>query len=347
MNARFDVVAVGNALVDVIGSVEEGFLAAHGIVKGSMSLVDEPRSAALYSAIPEVIETSGGSAANTAYGVASLGGRAAFIGKVADDSFGRAFALDLHRVGVEFLPVPVGLDESTGRCIIAVTPDGQRSMSTYLGAAAMLTPGDVDAATAGAGEVLFLEGYLFDRPEAKEAFRVAAAAAHAAGRRVALTLSDSFCVERHRDDFLAMVRDEVDVLFSNESELLSLYRQDDFSAAVSLLRDDCEFAAITRDHRGSVVVDADRLVTIAPVPVDHVVDATGAGDLYAAGFLVGVVRGLDVEECGRLGSIAASEAISHMGPRPVMPLRDLVPAELRAAVRGMDGFSRDAHGGSP
>lgn len=334
MSARFDVVAVGNALVDVIGSVAEEFLAAQGIVKGSMSLVDEQRSAALFSAIPETIETSGGSAANTAFGIASLGGRAAFIGKVADDAFGRAFAHDLHRVGVEFLPVPASDDESTGRCIIAVTPDGQRSMSTYLGAAALLEPGDVDAGTAAAGEVLFLEGYLYDRPEAKQAFRVAAAAAHAAGRRVALTLSDSFCVERHRGDFLALVRNDVDVLFSNEAELLSLYRQTDFGAAVSLLRDDCEFAAITRDSRGSVVVDADRTVTIAPVPVPRVVDATGAGDLYAAGFLVGLVRGLDVADCGRLGSIAASEAISHVGPRPLVTLRDLVPAELRASVVG-------------
>lgn len=334
MTARFDVVAVGNALVDVIGPVEEGFLAAEGIVKGSMSLVDEQRSAALFSAIPEVIETSGGSAANTAFGVASLGGRAAFIGKVADDSFGRAFAHDLRRVGVEFLPVPASDDESTGRCIIAVTPDGQRSMSTYLGAAALLEPGDVDAGTAGAGDVLFLEGYLYDRPEAKEAFRVAAVAAHAAGRRVALTLSDSFCVERHRADFLALVRDDVDVLFSNEAELLSLYRQDEFGAAVSRLRGDCEFAAITRDSRGSVVVDADRLVEVAPVPVPRVVDATGAGDLYAAGFLVGLTRGLDVADCGRLGSIAASEAISHVGPRPLVPLRDLVPADLRERVLG-------------
>lgn len=332
MTARFDVVAVGNALVDVIGPVEEGFLAAEGIVKGSMSLVDERRSAALFSAIPEVIETSGGSAANTAFGVASLGGRAAFIGKVADDAFGRAFAHDLRRVGVEFLPVPASDDESTGRCIIAVTPDGQRSMSTYLGAAALLEPGDVDAGTAGAGDVLFLEGYLYDRPEAKEAFRVAAVAAHAAGRRVALTLSDSFCVERHRADFLALVRDDVDVLFSNEAELLSLYRQDEFGAAVSRLRGDCEFAAITRDSRGSVVVDADRLVEVAPVPVPRVVDATGAGDLYAAGFLVGLTRGLDVADCGRLGSIAASEAISHVGPRPLVPLRDLVPADLRERV---------------
>ena len=334
MSARFDVVAVGNALVDVIGPVEEDFLSGQGIVKGSMSLVDEQRSASLFSSIPETIETSGGSAANTAFGVASLGGRAAFIGKVADDAFGRAFAHDLHRVGVEFLPVPTSDDESTGRCIIAVTPDGQRSMSTYLGAAALLEPGDVDAATAGAGEVLFLEGYLYDRPEAKDAFRVAAAAAHAAGRRVALTLSDSYCVERHRDDFLSLVRDDVDVLFSNEAELLSLYRQSDFAAAVARLRDDCEFAAITRDSRGSVVVDADRLVTVDPVPVPRVVDATGAGDLYAAGFLVGMVRGLDVADCGRLGSIAASEAISHVGPRPLVPLRDLVPADLRGAVLG-------------
>lgn len=324
MDSVYDVVAIGNALVDVIGNVPEEFLEREQVVKGSMTLVDAQRSAHLFSRISGTVHTSGGSAANTAYGVASFGGRAGFIGKVADDAFGRAFAADMDRVGVGFHPGSVSNSEPTGACIIAVTPDGQRSMSTFLGAASLLEPDDISREVVASGEVLFLEGYLFDRDAAKDAYKVASKFAHEAGRKVALTLSDSFCVDRHRADFHDLVLNDVDILFCNEAELLALYETESFEAALVRLREDCEFAAITRDARGSVVINAHRLVTVSPIPVPHVVDATGAGDMYAAGFLHGFTRGKPIEECGRLGSLAASEVITHIGPRPLVPLADII-----------------------
>jgi sugar/nucleoside kinase (ribokinase family) len=325
----YDVVAIGNALVDVIGAVPEEFLEREQVVKGSMTLVDAARSAHLFSRLDGALQTSGGSAANTAYGVASLGGSAGFIGKVADDTLGRAFAFDMEKVGVGFHPGAVSNGDPTGACIIAVTPDGQRSMSTFLGAASLLEPNDISRDVVASGAVLFLEGYLFDRDAAKDAFRAAAKCAHEAGRRVSLTLSDSFCVDRHRDDFLDLIANDIDILFCNENEVKSLYQTTSFDEALARLRKDCEFAAITRDARGSMVIDGGSLVTVPPIPVDRVVDATGAGDMYAAGFLYGFTRGMSIEECGYLGSIAASEVITHVGPRPLVPLADLIPAPLR------------------
>jgi len=291
--------------------------------------VDAQRSAHLFSRISETVQTSGGSAANTAYGLASLGGRGGFIGKVAEDDFGRAFGYDLSKVGVGFHPGGVSTTEPTGACIIAVTPDGQRSMSTFLGAASLLEPDDIARDVVAAGAVLFLEGYLFDRDAAKEAFRVASKYAHEAGRKVALTLSDSFCVDRHRADFMDLILNDIDVLFCNEFELMSLYQTDSYEDALAQLRDDCEFGAVTRDKRGSVVINGHDLVYIEAEPVDHVVDATGAGDMYAAGFLYGFTRGMTIEACGRLGSIAASEVITHVGPRPLVKLDSLIPQGLR------------------
>lgn len=325
---RFDAVAIGNALVDVLASVDEKFLVAEQLVKGSMMLVDSKRSQHLYSCVTDVVEASGGSAANTAYGLASLGGRAGFIGKIAGDKLGSTFIQDMNKVGVGFFPGATSMTEPTGRCIIAVTPDGQRTMSTFLGAASLLEPSDISRDAVVAGAVLFLEGYLFDRDEAKQAFRTAAAYAHAAGRKVSLTLSDSFCVDRHRADFLALIKDDIDILFSNELELQSLYLTDSFDAALEHLRQDCEFAAVTREKRGSIVINGHDLVHIEAEPVEQVVDATGAGDMYAAGFLYGFTRGKSIEECGRIGSIAASEVITHVGPRPNVPLCNIIPPHL-------------------
>ena len=258
---RYDVVAIGNALVDVIAAVPDEFLVNEDVVKGSMTLVDSTRSAHLYSRISNPTQTSGGSASNTAYGLASLGGRAGFIGKIADDDLGRVFGADMDKVGVGFHPGATSATEPTGRCIIAVTPDGQRSMSTFLGAASLLEPADISREAVQSGAVLFLEGYLFDRDEAKAAFKTASQFAHEAGRKVALTLSDSFCVDRHRYDFLDLILNDIDVLFCNEFELQSLY-QTSYEEALEQLRSDCEFGAVTRDKRGSVVINGHDLVHI-------------------------------------------------------------------------------------
>jgi sugar/nucleoside kinase (ribokinase family) len=325
----YDVVAIGNALVDVIGSVPEEFLVRENVTRGSMTLVDAQRSTHLFSQLPETVQTSGGSAANTAHGLASLGGKAGFIGKVADDAFGRAFGHDMDTVGVGFHPGTISNTEPTGACIIAVTPDGQRSMSTFLGAASLLEPSDISREVVASGSVLFLEGYLFDRDAAKDAFRVAAKYAHESGRKVSLTLSDSFCVDRHREDFMDLILNDIDILFCNEFELASLYQTLSFDDALTQLRSDCEFAAVTRDKRGSLVINGGDLVVIDAVPVEQVVDATGAGDMYAAGFLYGFTRGMSIESCGHLGSLAASEVITHVGPRPLVSLASLIPAHLR------------------
>ncbi len=324
---RYDVVGLGNALVDIITLVDEAVLDEQGLVKGSMQLVDTERALEISAALGDGVRTSGGSAANTIAGIASLGGETAFIGRVADDDLGADFARDLAALGVDFRAGRGG-DEPTGRCIIAVTPDAQRTMSTHLGVSAMFADADVHEDVVAAGAVLYLEGYLFDRPEAKQAFRRAAAAAHARGRVVALTLSDAFCVDRHRDDFGALVRDEIDLVFANENELLSLYEEDRFDAAVELLRRDCRIGVVTRSEKGSVIVTRDDVHAVPAVPVAEVVDTTGAGDLYAAGFLRGLTRGLALTDCARIGSIAAAEVISHVGPRPLVSLVDLLPADL-------------------
>lgn len=323
-----DALTIGNALVDVLATVDEGFLVRENIVKGSMNLVDIKRSKHLHSLVNSRTEMSGGSAANTAYGLASLGGKAGFIGKISADRLGDSFSHDLDTVGVKFFPGVTCETEDTGRCLIVVTPDGNRTMNTFLGAASLLDAADISKTAVQSAAVVFLEGYLFDKDAAKEAFRTAAEYAHAAGRKVALTLSDSFCVDRHRADFLALVKNDIDILFSNEDELKALYQVDSINDGLHQLRDNCEFAAVTRNEHGSVVIDGDEVVIIDAEPVESVVDATGAGDMYAAGFIYGFVRGKSIEQCGKIGSIVASEVITHMGPRPLVPLTTVVPKSL-------------------
>ena len=323
-----DALTIGNALVDVLATVDEGFLVRENIVKGSMNLVDIKRSKHLHSLVNSRTEMSGGSAANTAYGLASLGGKAGFIGKISADRLGESFSHDLDTVGVKFFPGVTCETEDTGRCLIVVTPDGNRTMNTFLGAASLLDAADISKTAVQSAAVVFLEGYLFDKDAAKEAFRTAAEYAHAAGRKVALTLSDSFCVDRHRADFLSLVKNDIDILFSNEDELKALYQVDSINDGLHQLRDNCEFAAVTRNEHGSVVIDGDEVVIIDAEPVESVVDATGAGDMYAAGFLYGFVRGKPIEQCGKIGSIVASEVITHMGPRPLVPLTTVVPKSL-------------------
>jgi sugar/nucleoside kinase (ribokinase family) len=316
-------------MVDVIATVSEDFLTEHNLTKASMMLVDDGRSQYLMSHLSESFMASGGSVANTSHGLASLGGRAGFIGKIADDDLGRTFTSDLTEAGVSFFPAPKDHGLPTGRCVIVVTPDGQRTMNTYLGAGAVLHPGDVSREAVQTAEWVFLEGYLFDKDDAKEAFRVAAHYAHAAGRKVALTLSDSFCVQRHHADFVALVNDEVDLLFANEHELTTLYGTDDFSAAVGKLRECCPLAVVTRSKRGSAVVTPDEFIEVPALPVDPIVDATGAGDMYAAGFLYGITHGKTLEQSAEIGTICAAEVIMHMGPRPQVPLASLLPNDLR------------------
>jgi sugar/nucleoside kinase (ribokinase family) len=325
-HGELDVVAIGNALVDVLGHATEPFVRAQGVPKGTMQLVDEARAHALYESMGPAIAISGGSAANTVVGVASFGGRPHYVGKVGDDQLGEVFAHDLRSTGVAYTTPPATDGPPTGRCLILITPDAQRTMHTFLGASVRLGPGDVDESVITRGKILYLEGYLFDPPAAQEAFRVAAGMAHAAGRKVSLTLSDPFCVDRHRAAFLDLVEHHVDVLFANEREICSLYQTPEFDAALQRVRRHCEVAALTRGARGSIVVGGEEVHVIDPHPVDELVDTTGAGDLYAAGFLFGLSRGLDLATCGRLGSLAAAEVISHVGARPVLPLARLVGA---------------------
>lgn len=322
-DSRWDVVCIGNAIVDVLAHAEDAFLARHGMAKDSMMLIDAERAKALYDAIGPAIQQSGGSAANTAAGIASLGGTAAYIGKVADDQLGNIFAHDLKAGGIHFeTPRLVG-GEPTARSFILITPDGHRTMNTYLGACVELTPDDVTAEVVGGGQVLYLEGYLWDRPAAKEAFLKAARLAHRHGRKVALTLSDSFCVERHHQSFLDLVQDHVDILFANEAEIMTLYRTTTFEDAAEEVRKLGKTGALTRSAKGSIVFDTDNWHTIPPMPT-RVVDTTGAGDLYAAGFLYGVTHGLGVERAGHIAAIAAAEVISHVGPRPQASLAELL-----------------------
>jgi sugar/nucleoside kinase (ribokinase family) len=318
-----DVVAIGNAIVDIIGRCDDAFLAAHGRVKGSMQLVDAPTVERLYAAMGPGIEISGGSAANTVAGVASFGGKAGFIGKTASDQFGQVFRHDIRAAGVAFDTAPAGDGEPTGRSLILVTPDGQRTMNTFLGVSPQLGNGEVDAELIRSARILYLEGYLFDRPEAKAAFRQAADIAAKAGRQVALTLSDPFCVDRHRAEFLELVRRSVDILFANEAEVTSLYETASFEVAAQRARADTRLAALTRSEKGSVILSGGEAVEVPAAPVEEVADTTGAGDLYAAGFLFAVARGMALETAGRLGSLAAAEVISHVGARPQVPLAEL------------------------
>jgi sugar/nucleoside kinase (ribokinase family) len=318
-----DVVAIGNALVDVISHCDDAFLAAHGRTKGSMALVDTPTVEKLYAAMGPGIEISGGSAANTVVGVASFGGKAGFIGKTATDQLGEVFRHDIRAAGVTFETPPDGNGEPTGRSLILVTPDGQRTMNTFLGVSPHLGNGEVDAALIKSASILYLEGYLFDRDEAKAAFREAAKIAADAGHPVALTLSDPFCVDRHRAEFLQLVKKSVDILFANEAEVTSLYETTSFDVAAQRAKADIEFAALTRSEKGSVILAGGEAIAVPAAPVAGVVDTTGAGDLYAAGFLFGVARNLSMETAGKLGSLAAAEIISHVGARPQVPLLEL------------------------
>jgi sugar/nucleoside kinase (ribokinase family) len=324
--AQFDVVGLGNAIVDVISRTEDAFLETWQISKNAMTLIEANRADELTRASVEALETSGGSGANTIAGLASLGGRGAYIGKVADDRLGQVFRDDMSRVGVPFNTPPLRGGTATARSIIFVTPDGARSMNTFLGASVEFCPEDVDSATVSASAILYLEGYLFDREAAKAAFVHAAEIAHKAGRRVALTLSDSFCVDRHRDSFRQLVRTQVDLLFANEEELLSLYETRDFDDAVEQLRSETGIAAVTRGEKGSVVIGDGDPIAVPALPVATVVDTTGAGDQYAAGFMFGLARGYTLANCAQLGHIAAAEVIGHYGPRPQASLRDLAAA---------------------
>jgi sugar/nucleoside kinase (ribokinase family) len=323
-SARYDVLGIGNAIVDVIARAEEDFLLKQGMRKGMMALIDEPRAKAIYDAMGPAVEMSGGSAANTIVGLASLGARSAFIGKVKDDGLGRAFAHDIRAAGVAFDAKPAANGPSTGRCYVLVTPDGERTMNTYLGAAQDLHPGDIDEAAIAASAIIYLEGYLWDPKHAKDAFLKAAKIAHDAERKVALTLSDAFCVDRWRDEFLQLMRSgTVDLIFANEAELHSLYQTSDFDAAVKALRDDIDVAVVTRSEKGCVVINPEDIEAVPAFPVDRVLDTTGAGDLFAAGFLSGLARGADDRTCGRLGAMAAAEVIQHLGARPETSLKDL------------------------
>ncbi len=323
-SAAFDVLGIGNAIVDVISRSDEAFLGKHGLVKGSMMLVDEARAEALYAAMGPGVEVSGGSCGNTMAGVASFGGKGAYIGKVRDDQLGSVFGHDLRAMGVSFETPSATDGPSTARCLILVTPDAQRTMNTYLGACTGLGPKDIDTGRVASAQVTYVEGYLWDAPAAKQAVLKAFDAAHAAGRLVSITLSDSFCVHRYRAEFRALIRDKVDILFGNEAEIKSLYEVDSFEAALEATRKEGKIAALTRSEKGSVVIKGSETHVVPAAPVAKVVDTTGAGDLYAAGFLFGFTHGKPLAECARLGGIAAAEVISHVGARPDQALKSLI-----------------------
>lgn len=324
-NSLYDVAAIGNAIVDVISPATDDFLAAEGLVKGSMTLIDDAQAVSLYPKMAPGIEASGGSAGNTIAGLASLGGRGAFIGKLGQDQLGDVFVHDIEAIGAHFSGGRLE-NHATGRCLINVTPDGQRTMSTFLGAAALLTPEDVDPAIVEAASVVYLEGYQFDPPEARRAFAKAAGLARASSRLIALSLSDSFVVHRHRPGLLAFIDTEVDVLFANEDEIKALFETDDFDAAAEAIRGRAKIAAITRGAQGSVVVAGDATHAVPATPVDKVLDTTGAGDQYAAGFLHALTQGHALPVCAKLGAIAAGEVIAHYGPRPQVSLKALAAA---------------------
>ncbi len=327
-SARFDVLGIGNAIIDVLARTEDDFLIKRGLAKGSMQLVSEVESEALYHDMGPATLISGGSAANTIVGVSSFGGKAAFIGKVRNDAAGDAFAHDIRAAGVHF-PTPAATEgKVTAKCMILITPDGERTMNTYLGTCQDLGPQDVDEDCVKAAQITYLEGYLWDPPAAKQAFVKAAEIAHQAGRKVALTLSDSFCVDRYRDEFLDLITGgTVDILFANMHELRSLYATSDLDTAVAALRRKGLLAVVTCSEQGALVVEEAGVQSCPAVPVERVVDTTGAGDLYAAGFLFGLSQGRAPLDCARLGALAASEIISHIGARPDQNLRDLAMAE--------------------
>ncbi len=323
-SAKYDVLGIGNAIFDVLVKTDEGFLARHGMTKGGMALIDEARATAIYRDMGPAVEMSGGSAANTIVGLANFGARTAYVGKVREDQIGRLYSHDIRAAGVAFQTKPAADGPATGCSYILVTPDGERTMNTYLGAAQQLSPDDIDAAEITASRIIYLEGYLWDPKNAKEAFVKAATIAHDAGRQVALTLSDAFCVDRYREEFLDLMRGgTVDLVFANEAELHSLYQTSDFDTALKLLRADVSLGVVTRSEKGCVVASSDGITAVPAFPIRQMVDTTGAGDLFAAGFLFGLVRGVGHEMAGRLGALAAAEVIQHIGARPQTSLKEL------------------------
>ncbi|MEA2837669.1 MAG: hypothetical protein QOD89_2219 [Bradyrhizobium sp.] len=328
VETKYDVLGIGNAIFDVLVRADDGFLARHGMTKGGMALIDEARAQAIYGDMGKdsgtPVEISGGSAANTIVGIASLGARTAFIGKVKDDQIGRLYSHDIKAANVAFATPLAAEGPATGCSYILVTPDGERTMNTYLGAAQELTPGDIDPAEVAASAIIYLEGYLWDPKNAKDAFLKASTIAHDSGRRVALTLSDAFCVDRYRGEFLDLMRGGiVDLVFANEAELQSLYRESDFDTALAQLRNEVKLGVVTRSEKGCVVATKDGITAVPAFPIEKLVDTTGAGDLFAAGFLFGLVRGAGHEDCGRLGALAAAEVIQHIGARPQVSLKEL------------------------
>jgi len=323
-SAKYDVLGIGNAIFDVLVKTDEGFLAKHGMTKGGMALIDEARAAAIYRDMGPATEMSGGSAANTIVGLASFGARSVYVGKVRDDQIGRLYSHDIRAAGVTFETKPAADGPATGCSYILVTPDGERTMNTFLGAAQELTPADIDEAQVAAASVIYLEGYLWDPKSAKDAFVKAATIAHGAGRQVALTLSDAFCVDRYRGEFVDLMRGgTVDLVFANEAELHSLYQTSDFDTALTQLRADVKLGVVTRSAKGCVVASKDGIAMVPAFPIREMVDTTGAGDLFAAGFLFGLVRGTSHEVAGRLGALAAAEIIQHIGARPQVSLKEL------------------------
>jgi sugar/nucleoside kinase (ribokinase family) len=327
MPELYDVAAIGNAIVDVIAPAEDSFLEANGLAKGGMMLVDQAQSQALYAKMAPGVEASGGSAANTVAGLASFGGKGAFLGKVADDQLGKVFAHDMRAIGARFENEPLVGGLATAACMINVTPDGQRTMCTFLGASTAFTEADVDAQVIEASKIVYLEGYLFDADAARRAFAKAAGLARASGRMLALTLSDGFVVERHREALLGFIESQVDLLFANEVEATALFQTDSFDVAANALRERVKLATVTRSEHGSVILSQGERLTVAAEPVEKVVDTTGAGDQYAAGFMFGLSRGRPLQACGRLASLAAAEVISHYGPRPQVSMKDLAAAK--------------------
>ncbi len=327
-DTRFDVIGVGNAIVDILVHAEDAFLEAEGLTKGAMALVDAKTAEALYAKVGPAVECSGGSAANTIAGLAGLGGAGAFIGKVHADQLGEVFGHDIKSLGVGFETRPATDGPPTATCLILVTPDAERTMQTYLGACVQLGPDDIADDDIAAAKVTYLEGYLWDPEEAKAAFRKAAKIAHESGRQVSLSLSDPFCVDRHREDFLDLVNSHVDILFANEDEILSLYQVESFDSALQSVRGHCAVAALTRGAKGSVIVAGDEVHVIDAAPVTAVVDTTGTGDAFAAGFLYGYTHDHDLANSARIGNIAAAEIIAHMGARPETDLKALVASVL-------------------
>jgi sugar/nucleoside kinase (ribokinase family) len=319
-DTRFDVLTIGNAIVDVLARVDDAFLSREKLVKGSMNLIDEARAEQLYGVMGPAEEVSGGSAGNTAAGVASFGGRAAYFGKIRNDQLGDIYRHDMRAQGVHFTTEAASSGPATARSFILVTPDSERTMNTYLGACVNLGTKDIDETVVKSSRVTYMEGYLYDRPEAKDAFRTASDMARAANRLTSVTLSDSFCVERHREDFLHLIRSRIDIVFANETEIKSLYQTQNFHGAMEAIRKDCAVAVLTRSEKGSVIVRGAETVEVPAHAVSKVVDVTGAGDLYAAGFLFGFTREMPLSLCARLGGLAAAEVISHVGARPEINL---------------------------